>query len=857
MPDTPIVWDAAIRVNSFTANNQYLSRVAALSDGRYVVAFVDTNLGNRIGFRVYEANGDIGSPAIFPSEISNLGVTSLSRLDVTGIDNGGFTIVFTEGGADTNSRAFSFRQDLSLFAQEFVEIGPRDENNNVEIDSFSTGFVAVSDTGDEGVRFVARRGPGQDIAVDLPVGGQERQLEADVAYLGDGRAVVVYLSEENFDPDRTTIAWDIVLTATGQVVGSGTVPDNANDRDDHPAVAALENGGFAIVYRDFQGGQLAPDRQLILRLFDDEGGNIGGATITGADAADDPRISVMGDDIVIVWEQAGTIRMRRYDAENGDPVGNTVVVVSDAFNASNPDVTHTADGRYLVTYTRGDAGTVGADVFSVIYDARDGIVTSPGGAGTAPAVGGTVVGTSDGPEDLYGSNLDDILVVGAGGGLVDGGGGNDIADFSGLPTLTFTTLIADLATGNFSVGDDDYEVVDVETIIGTTGRDSFLGGSANDTVEGGAGNDIFVASAGNDVFSGGLGAFDRISLENATQGVVFDVGNPNAQAVFVGDGTLRVAGVESVSGSNFDDVLIGTIGLNDLNGQGGNDVLIGRGGGDGLSGGAGDDIMQGSAGNDEIFGGTGVDTADYSNATVNVSVNLALGGNQDTGFGIDQISSTENITGGTGHDELTGNGFANRLVGGFGDDRLIGNGGDDVLRPGRGNDLVNGGLGNDTVDFADAAGNVFLSLATTAVQMTNGVDGVAVVSVENAIGSLFDDTLVGSTASNRLSGGDGDDRLIGAEGGDVLAGGRGDDMLAGGAGLDLFVFNPNEDSATITDFQDNLDTIDLRGFGFASVAQAQGFAAQAGNNVVYTFDDGELLTVRGTTIAALNDDLWV
>jgi hypothetical protein len=58
-------------------------------------------------------------------------------------------------------------------------------------------------------------------------------------------------------------------------------------------------------------------------------------------------------------------------------------------------------------------------------------------------------------------------------------------------------------------------------------------------------------------------------------------------------------------------------------------------------------VLTGGLGNDVLNGGTGgVDTASYADATVGVTVNLAIVGQQNTvGAGLDTLSNIDNLTG--------------------------------------------------------------------------------------------------------------------------------------------------------------------------------------------------------------------
>ena len=91
-----------------------------------------------------------------------------------------------------------------------------------------------------------------------------------------------------------------------------------------------------------------------------------------------------------------------------------------------------------------------------------------------------------------------------------------------------------------------------------------------------------------------------------------------------------------------------------------------------------------------------------------------------------------------------------------------------------------------------------------------------------------------------LIGGNGDDTLIASSGDDQLFGGEGDDHLRGGAGSDTFVFDIDDGSDTIADFEINSDTIDLS--NITSVSSIEDLAIlQDGNDaVIHYSSDGQI-----------------
>jgi hypothetical protein len=129
--------------------------------------------------------------------------------------------------------------------------------------------------------------------------------------------------------------------------------------------------------------------------------------------------------------------------------------------------------------------------------------------------------------------------------------------------------------------------------------------------------------------------------------------------VFHGDDLADTAdglnGDDQLFGHGGDDQLFGGNGKDMLQGGEGSDQLFGNNGKDTLQGGEGDDQLfggnakdqlEGGAGDDLLDGGLGVDTADYSNATSAVTVDLTLTGPQDTGgAGTDTLISIEGVVG--------------------------------------------------------------------------------------------------------------------------------------------------------------------------------------------------------------------
>lgn len=240
------------------------------------------------------------------------------------------------------------------------------------------------------------------------------------------------------------------------------------------------------------------------------------------------------------------------------------------------------------------------------------------------------------------------------------------------------------------------------------------------------------------------------------------------------------------------------------------DTISGYGGHDRLEGLAGHDLLDGGAGNDTLLGGAGNDT----------------------------------LRGGAGNDSLNG---------GNGVDILNGGAGNDTLNGGTGADRMNGG-GGDDVYYVDNVDDVIIEAANGGIDRIMSTIGIDLTGRNGAYANVENVTLQGSTNINAY-GTSADNRLIGNSGNNFLSGRGGNDTLTGGAGSDTFLFRKGFDHDLVSDFQDNVDVIELRDFGINNFAQARTYATQSGNHVVFDFGEGDSLTVRNTTINALADDM--
>ena len=444
--------------------------------------------------------------------------------------------------------------------------------------------------------------------------------------------------------------------------------------------------------------------------------------------------------------------------------------------------------------------------YAVIYGERGNDAVT-GGALDDKLYGGR------GDDALHGGDGNDLLSGGDGDDTLDGGAGSDTVSYEGTTPIGSLGVWVDLAAGRGLLGGDVDAFTSIENVIGTDlvdvifgdangnrieGRgeaDGLYGGGGDDQLYGGNGNDLLEGGTGADTLDGGAG-IDTVSYEDApayygppyNDGIWVNLLNGTGSWSANGD---TYAGIENVTGSDFDD------------------TILGNGSGNRIEGGDGDDLLEGGGGADRLYGGVG----------------------QDLLRGDDEA---DRLYGGDNNDDIRGGGS---------DDQLYGGGGNDLLIGGDGADMFDGGAGIDTVSylgtppFADAA----LDLGVTVHLLLGvgdwGAAGDTFSRIENVYGSDWVDNLIGNDENNMLvgeGGGDllfgraGDDWLIGGDGADSLQGaddddvldgdggdlnGAGDDdYLEGGSGEDIFVFRwpgAGWGDDIVGDFEDGVDRIEF------------------------------------------------
>lgn len=280
----------------------------------------------------------------------------------------------------------------------------------------------------------------------------------------------------------------------------------------------------------------------------------------------------------------------------------------------------------------------------------------------------------------------------------------------------------------------------------------------------------------------------------------------------------------TITGTDGNDVRVGTPGPDVFAMGAGNDVVSGLDGNDTACMGTGDDQFFGGRGDDtfvaesvadgsDVFFGddgaqSGADTASYAARTTAVTVSLDDSANDGQAGEGDFIAGddVDAVRGGSGADVLTDPAPGRTLFGGPGNDTLssassmFGEAGNDTLIHSAGGEsaFLHGGDGADKL--SDKA-NVRSSLDGDA-----GPDQIS--------GGAGDDTLFGGAGDDRLAGGSGNEFISGDDGNDVISGGLGNDGIIGGngdAGNDTYLGGARPDGSDSFSGGAGNDTADYSG----------------------------------------------
>ena len=864
MTTTPTVWKDLSQVNTTdepepfahvdTTNEQSFSKVVALADGGYLIAWEDWSGKHAAGLEPRDVVGQIydafGNPIGGEIALSSVYLDYDQKApDIVALSDGGFIVAYQTTGdpafgdgeniavqvydaAGNHVRTEDFRQGfggpllddarptITVFADgSYLLVYEEVTAGSIELVGYH-----VDASGTKGAKF--------DV-VPGAAGGGERAPEA--ALLSNGNYVIAYARDT---PPAGEIAFLIGDPSGAAAPIAGTIATGSAESGAAIGIAALTGGGFVVVWEDRDADGVG-NAGVKARIYSNSGVALGAAfavptTTAGEQTA--PAITALDDGgFMVVWEDdnASAVLGQRFSA-TGEKIGSEFVAAHISATYQ-PSVAVLSDGRVVVSVTNDVTGNF--DVHAVILDPRSQVTgTEQSDILTSRRDGATVLGLG-GDDFLYGYEGNDVLNGGTGNDYMAGGAGDDIYIVAAAGDQTIELPGGGIDTVRAYISWTLADNVERLELVGT-GNLNGTGNTLNNTLVGNAGNNVLNGGAGDDYMVGGAG--DDIYIVGA-------VGDRTIEQAGGGTDTVRAY----ISWTLADNVeRLELQGTGNLNGTGNalNNTLVGNAANNVLNGGAGNDYMVGGAGNDIYI----VDAA--GDRTIEL-----VGGGTDTVRAFISWTLADNVERlelqGTGNLNGTGNALNNTLVGNAGNNVLNGGAGDDYMVGGAGDDIyIVAAVGDRTIE--QAGGGIDTVRSYINWTLANNVERLELMGTGNlnGTGNALDNTLVGNAGNN------------------VLTGGSGRDTLTGGAGADRFVYtavsDTGIDAATrdiITDFTPGVDKIDFSAIDANEIAAgnnaftflAESGAAFTGAGQIRWFQSDGQTFVVGNTDADLDPEFMI
>jgi hypothetical protein len=325
--------------------------IAALSNGRFVVAWVQTSLTGVTSIHARLMNSDRSNFGT-TFQVSSLGEAGAFQPSVTALSDGTFAIGWSSIGTETMAGG-------------------------------GTGVAS-----DIHVAFYEAAGQLVSVHVIASTGNQNQPA---LTALAGGGALLVFTDTSASDGTGVLRAqlFDTSYVASG---GSTALSDGNSDAST-PAIAMLQNGGTAVAYADVSaGGQTA----ILLRIDRPGGSSVAQvSSVTSAQQHWPTVISLANGNLVVAWvdedsagEPVASVRAQVMTAA-GAPIGPPILVTALLPSQSGPPgLTVLNDGRIVVTWTEANVSSGAVVATSVRAEAfnADGTAST---ASFAAATGGS------------------------------------------------------------------------------------------------------------------------------------------------------------------------------------------------------------------------------------------------------------------------------------------------------------------------------------------------------------------------------------------------------------------------------------------------------------------------------------
>ncbi len=249
-------------------------------------------------------------------------------------------------------------------------------------------------------------------------------------------------------------------------------------------------------------------------------------------------------------------------------------------------------------------------------------LTTINGTTTGDVLHGTI-----GVDQINGLNGDDLIHSSTAADVVNGGNGIDTMSYKSSNGAVTVNLSTNSHSGGHAAGDSLTAIENIEgsilgdVITGSSIANALFGGEGGDQLFGLQGKDILAGGRGSDVINGGDGD-DVASYRTSDAGVSINLATGATAGGDAAGDTLSF--IESLYGSNFNDVLTGDANNNRLFGFDGNDILEAGAGYNHINGGNGVDqaVLAGTIDSYTISHSSGVFTLIAGDGSANTITNV-------------------------------------------------------------------------------------------------------------------------------------------------------------------------------------------------------------------------------------------
>jgi uncharacterized delta-60 repeat protein len=723
--------------------------VTVQSDGKILVAGSASNDFALVRYNAdgsldtsFGIDGKVTTDIGFSDQANSVTVQADGKILVAGFTGGGsgdFALVRynADGSLDTS---------FDLDGIVTTDIG--DEAYSVAVQSDGKILVAGSASNDFALaRYNADGSLDAMFTTDIGL-GLSRDQAYSVAVQSDGNILVAGsagITGDDYDFALVRYNTDGTLDTSFGGTGTGIATTNTGlgfSTDQAYSVAVDSNGKILVAGYTWDGGGVSignpphviQSYDLMLVRYNADGtldtsfGEPGtGIVITQVGASVIGRsVTVQSDDKILVagfTTIAGSgdeFALIRYNTDGtlDTSFGGTGIVITDIgpFGELGFSVTVQPDGKILVageTITVDSSGAGSSDFALVRYNADGSLDTSFGNDPPVITSGptanlsiaeNTIAVTTVAATEPDGQTLTYSIVPAASSGGADGALFTINATTGALAFLTAPDYEHPTDAGVDNVYDVTVQVSD-GLLTDTQDIAVTVTNVSPETLTGDGGDNLFLASADHEAFFGQVGS-DTVSYELAGAAVTASLLKPKGNTGDAAGDTYN--SIENLTGSAFNDKLIGNDGNN---------------------------VLEGRAGADQLDGGKGVNTASYEHSS-GVTADLTNPANNTGDAAGDTYKNIQNLLGSHFDDRLVGDGSNNVLTGGDGNDTLIGNGGKDTLIGGLGADTLNGGSGQDRFVYMSPSegGNTLQGFDT--IQGFNIKDDTIAISASGFGGGL-------------------------------------------------------------------------------------------------------------------------